>query len=85
MDFGYARTTVRDGKGAKDRVTMLPVNLAARLQRHLAKMRLQYEADLENRFAGVFMPEALGAKVSPRGDGMGMAVGVSVEPRGKAW
>ena len=27
VDFGYARITVRDGKGAKDRVTMLPVNL----------------------------------------------------------
>ena len=62
MDFAYGRITVRDGKGAKDRVTMLPVNLAARLQRHLAKVRLQYEEDLENRFAGVFMPEALARK-----------------------
>jgi integrase len=26
VDFGYARITVRDGKGAKDRVTTLPVN-----------------------------------------------------------
>jgi hypothetical protein len=30
---------VRDGKGAKDRVTMLPVNLAAPLQRHLMTVR----------------------------------------------
>ena len=28
IDFGYLRITVRDGKGAKDRITMLPVNLA---------------------------------------------------------
>lgn len=34
VDFGYARIMVRDGKGAKDRVTMLPVNLAAGLERH---------------------------------------------------
>jgi site-specific recombinase XerD len=31
VDFGYARITVRDAKGGKDRVTMLPVNLAAPL------------------------------------------------------
>ena len=30
VDFGYLRITVRDGKGAKDRVTMLPINLADR-------------------------------------------------------
>lgn len=35
VDFGYARITVRDGKGAKDRVTMLPINLAKSLERHL--------------------------------------------------
>jgi len=28
VDFGYLRIMVRDGKGAKDRLTMLPVNLA---------------------------------------------------------
>ena len=28
IDFGYGRITVRDGKGAKDRLTMLPLNLA---------------------------------------------------------
>ena len=39
IDFGYARITVRDGKGGKDRVTMLPINLAAPLQRHLATLR----------------------------------------------
>jgi integrase len=43
VDFGYARITVRDGKGAKDRVTMLPLNLAAQLQRHLAKVKAQHE------------------------------------------
>ena len=62
VDFGYARITVRDGKGAKDRVTMLPVNLAAPLQRHLEKVRLQYEEDFEHRFAGVYVPGALARK-----------------------
>src|SRR5213076_3157688 len=39
VDFGYARITVRDGKGGKDRVTMLPVKLASALERHLAKVK----------------------------------------------
>src|SRR5438876_6068346 len=39
VDFGYARITVRDGKGRKDRVTMLPLNVASLLKRHLAKVR----------------------------------------------
>jgi len=39
VDFGYARITVRDGKGGKDRVTMLPVNLAHSFERHLQKPR----------------------------------------------
>ena len=46
LDFGYARITVRDGKGGKDRVTMLPVNLAAALGRHLAKVKAQHEQGL---------------------------------------
>src|SRR5437764_603302 len=62
VDFGYAHITVRDGKGAKDRVTMLPVNLAAPLERHLAKVKAQHEQDFEHRFAGVYLPGALARK-----------------------
>jgi integrase len=50
IDFGYARITVRDGKGAKDRVTMLPINLAKPLQRHLQKVQAQHEEDVEAGF-----------------------------------
>ena len=39
VDLGYLRITVRDGKGGKDRVTMLPVNLAELLERHLLKVK----------------------------------------------
>ena len=62
VDFGYARITVRDGKGAKDRVTMLPVNLAAPLQRHLGKMQAQHEQDLEEGGGEVYLPDALARK-----------------------
>ena len=49
VDFGYAKITVRDGKGAKDRVTMLPINLAASLQRHLQKVQAQFERGSRER------------------------------------
>lgn len=38
IDFGYARITVRDATSGRDRVTMLPVNIAAALQLHLQKI-----------------------------------------------
>ena len=62
VDFGYARITVRDGKGGKDRVTMLPVNLAVPLERHLGRIRAQHEQDLEEGGGEVFLPDALARK-----------------------
>ncbi len=62
VDFAYARITVRDGKGAKDRVTMLPVNLATSLERHLAKVKAQHEQDLAEGFGRVYLPNALARK-----------------------
>src|SRR5437867_9455519 len=62
VDFAYARITVRDGKGAKDRVTMLPVNLATSLERHLAKVEAQHEQDLAEGFGRVYLPNALARK-----------------------
>src|SRR6202163_846778 len=62
IDFGYARITVRDGKGAKDRVTMLPVNLANVLERHLKRVKGQHEQDIADGFGAVFLPEALARK-----------------------
>jgi integron integrase len=61
-DFAYAHIVVRDGKGAKDRVTMLPVNLAEPLQRHLRKVKLQHDEDLEAGFGSVYLPTALERK-----------------------
>ncbi len=59
VDFGYARITVRDAKGARDRVTMLPLNLAAGLQRHLQKVRAQHEQDLVEGLGQVWLPDGL--------------------------
>src|SRR5882762_4826172 len=62
VDFGYAHITVRDAKGGKERITMLPVNLAAPLERHLAKVKAQHEQDLEDGFGEVYLPDALERK-----------------------
>ena len=62
VDFGYLRITVRDGKGAKDRVTMLPINLAKPLERHLRRVRAQHEEDVEAGFGRVYLPFALARK-----------------------
>jgi integron integrase len=62
IDFGYAQIAVRDGKGGKDRVTMLPVNLAQPLQRHLAKVKAQHDDDLANGLGSVHLPSALERK-----------------------
>src|SRR2546423_15444194 len=50
VDFGYARVTIRDGKGAKDRITMLPLNIAESLQRHLQKIKVLHNEALEAGF-----------------------------------
>ena len=61
-DFACARITVRDTKGGRDRVTMLPVNLTAPLQRHLQKAKAQHEQDLADGFGEVWLPDALARK-----------------------
>ena len=62
VDFGYLRITVREGKGGKDRVTMLPVNLAKALERELGKVRAQHEEDVARGFGEVYLPNALARK-----------------------
>src|SRR5438067_9096697 len=62
VDFGYARITVRDTKSGRDRVTPLPVNLAAPLQLHLSKVKVQHEQDLADGFGEVWLPDALARK-----------------------
>src|SRR6266446_4109252 len=62
IDFAYAQITVRDAKGGKDRITMLPLNLAEPLRRHLLKAKAQHEQDLEDGFGTVHLPFALARK-----------------------
>jgi integron integrase len=62
VDFELAQITVRDGKGGKDRVTMLPLNLSEPLRRHLVRVKAQHEQDLDDGFGSVYLPFALSRK-----------------------
>ena len=62
IDFASGQITIRDGKGAKDRVTLLPASLATDLRFHLKKLKLTHAEDIRHEFAGSTMPEALARK-----------------------
>ncbi len=62
LDFDYKTITVRDGKGAKDRVTPLSESVIPELQRHLRHVKLLHEDDLAAGFGSVYLPNALAQK-----------------------
>lgn len=53
---------VRDGKGAKDRMVMLPASLTQRLRQHLRRERLLHEEDFATGYGAVYLPFALQKK-----------------------
>jgi len=62
LDFDACQVVVRDGKGAKDRVTVLPQGLVRPLRAQLAVRRSVYDVDLARGAADVWMPDALDRK-----------------------
>ena len=62
IDFARNEITVRDGKGAKDRVTMLPESLKTPLQDHLRRVKAIHEKELRDGWGRVQMPDALDRK-----------------------
>jgi integron integrase len=62
VDFTYGQLTVRDGKGEKDRVTMLPNSVRELLEHHLQKVKLLHKDDLKAGHGEVFLPYALARK-----------------------
>ncbi len=62
MEFSRNEIVVRDGKGGKDRVTMLPSSLGERLRAHLVVMKAQHVADLALGKGEVWLPDALAVK-----------------------
>jgi integron integrase len=62
VELAQNQIIVRDGKGQKDRVTVLPSSLKATLQDHLAKVKLRHEQDLKEGYGQVYLPFALARK-----------------------
>jgi len=62
ISFDRGELTIRDGKGGKDRVTMLPAALQKPLAGHLARVKAQHDADLAAGRGSVALPGALRAK-----------------------
>lgn len=68
VDFERREITVREGKGNKDRMTMLPQALVIELKAHLARVRLLWESDVAAGRLGVYLPGALEQKYPKAGE-----------------
>ncbi len=62
VDFERNELTIRNGKGAKDRVTMLPEAIKERLLQHLDQVRRMHQQDLAGGHGRAPMPTALATK-----------------------
>jgi len=62
IDFERHELAIRQGKGAKDRVTMLPVSTVEPLRAQLQRVRVLHQADLKTGFGKVELPFALERK-----------------------
>jgi len=67
IDFAMSQITVRDGKGQKDRVTMLPAVAKELLAELLKQVRRVHQQDLRKGFGRVYLPDALARKY-PKAD-----------------
>jgi len=62
IDFSRNEIMVRNGKGAKDRVTMLPLSLKPAIEKHLVRVRELHDKDLGEGWGRVLLPGALDRK-----------------------
>ncbi len=86
VDFEMRQVTVREGKGFKDRVTMLPQSLIAPLQAHLARVRALHDEDMAEGYGAVYLSYALEKKYPNAAKEWGWQYvfpsrGLSVDPR----
>lgn len=62
VDFTRREIVVREGKGNKDRVTMLPASLLEPLREQVRKRQVQHRQDVEKGYGSVYLPHALAEK-----------------------
>ena len=71
VDFDHRAIIIREGKGFKDRVVMLPESLTEPLKQQIASARALWSQDVVAKGAGVFMPHALEKKYPKAGASWG--------------
>ena len=86
VDFERGVIMVRDGKGDKDRVVMLPASVRAGLEQHFERLRVLWAQDKAAQLDGVWLPDALDIKYPNAGKEWGWqwvfpAKSVAVDPR----
>ena len=64
VDFSRWEIVIREGKGLRDRVTMLPETLSHDLARHIERVQLLHQADVRRGYGSVYLPYALERKYS---------------------
>jgi integron integrase len=62
IDFEMNQIIVRDGKGEKDRITVLPQKLLPQLKDHIRKVKYLHQLDLKNNLGETILPYALSKK-----------------------
>lgn len=67
VDFAGLQITVRESKGGKDRVTMLPPSLAEPLRRQIERAKVLHEKDVREGYGMVYLPYALARKYPSAG------------------
>ena len=86
VEFTRGEIIVREGKGFKDRVTMLPQSVAQPLRLHLAKVKALHDEDLSHGHGDVYLPFALDKKYPNAGKDWSWqyvfpSMNLSVDPR----
>jgi len=86
VEFSRHEIIVREGKGFKDRVTMLPEAVVVQLKAHLVKVKALHEEDLAQGYGEVYLPFALDKKYPNAGREWGWqyvfpSKNLSVDPR----
>lgn len=67
VDFRYKSINVRDGKGSKDRITVLPDKVVSVLKLQINKVKIIHKQDLQDGYGTVFLPYALDKKYKNAG------------------
>lgn len=86
VEFARREIIVRQGKGGKDRVTVLPENLILPLQSQLSAAQALHQRDLVNGHGAVWLPDALAVKYPQMAQSWGWqwvfpSTGLSIDPR----